>query len=71
MLSSILRQLFVLLPAAYVLARIGQHIGDDRLVWASFPVAEVVALAASLLFFRKVYRDLISKVGDGGLSQTA
>lgn len=71
MLTSILRQLVVLLPAAYVLARIGQSIGDDRLVWASFPIAELVALIASVYFFRKLHRNVIRQVGNGDIAPAA
>lgn len=71
MLTSILRQLVVLLPAAYVLARIGQSVGDDRLVWASFPIAELVALIASVYFFRKLHHNVISQVGNGDVSPAA
>lgn len=71
MMTSILRQLVVLLPAAYVLARIGQNIGDDKLVWLSFPIAETVALIASVYFFRKLYRNVIRKVGEETLEPVA
>ena len=71
MMTSILRQLVILLPAAYVLARIGQNIGDDKLVWLSFPIAEVVALIASVYFFRKLYRNVIRKVGEETLEPVA
>ena len=71
MITSFCRQLVVLLPVAYVLARIGQSIGNDNLVWISFPVAEVASLIASLIFFRRLYKNLISKVGDSGIAQTA
>ena len=71
MFTSICRQLAVLLPVAYVLARIGQSIGNDNLVWISFPIAEIASLIASLIFFRRLYRKVISKVGDNGLAQTA
>ena len=63
-IMSVCRQLVVLLPAAYVLARIGMNVGNDSLVWWSYPIAEVVSLIVCLFLFRKLYRDLISKVGD-------
>lgn len=47
---SLLRQMIVLLPAAYLLA----HLSLES-VWYSFPIAEVFSLAASLLMFRYVY----------------
>lgn len=64
MITSICRQLVVLLPAAYVLARIGMSLGNDNLVWFSFPIAEVVSLIVSLLLYRKMNRELISKIGE-------
>lgn len=46
MLMSILRQLLVLLPAAFVLAQISLEI-----MWYAFPIAEAVALVVAILFF--------------------
>jgi Na+-driven multidrug efflux pump len=63
MITSICRQLVVLLPVAYVLARIGMAVGNDNLVWISFPIAEVASLIVSLIMFRRLNRNLISKVG--------
>ena len=63
MVVSISRQLVILLPAAYVLARIGQNIGNDNLVWISFPIAEIASLAVSLICFKRLYDTVISKVG--------
>ena len=71
MITSFCRQLVVLLPVAYVLARIGQSIGNDNLVWISFPIAEIASLIASLIMFRRLKRNLISKVGDEGIPQAA
>ena len=49
---SVVRQLFVLLPVAYVLSRIG----GLATVWWAFPVAEVVALILCVVFLRYAYR---------------
>ena len=46
MIMSFLRQLFVLLPAAYLLSRI-----DLDTMWYAFPIAEVAALIFALCFF--------------------
>ena len=46
MLMSILRQLLVLLPAAFLLAQVSLEI-----MWYAFPIAEVVALLVAILFF--------------------
>lgn len=52
---SVIRQLVVLLPVAYVLSRIS---GLDA-VWWAFPVAEFTSLIASLLFYQRIYRKKI------------
>ncbi len=67
MITSICRQLVVLLPVAYGLARIGFATGNDHLVWLSFPIAEIASLAVSALLFKRLNRNLISKVGDEGI----
>lgn len=64
MTTSICRQLIILLPAAFVLARIGFSIGNDNLVWLSFPIAEIAALVVSGIFFLRLNRTLISKIPD-------
>ena len=46
MLLSILRQLIVLLPAAFFLAQV-----ELSVLWYAFPIAEVVALTVALLLF--------------------
>ena len=64
MVTSICRQLVILLPVAYVLARIGMNIGNDNLVWISFPIAEIASLIVTLIYYRRLNRKLISRVGD-------
>lgn len=54
------RQLIVLLPAAYILARIG----GLHAVWWSFPIAELMSLLTSALLLYLTYRKVISKVPD-------
>lgn len=56
MTTSIIRQLVFLVPIAYVLARYGQSIGNDDLVWWSYPLAEIASLLVTLAFFRRLYR---------------
>ena len=46
MIVSIMRQLFVLIPAAYILAKLG----GLHVVWWSFPIAEVISLMVSSFF---------------------
>ena len=63
MIVSIMRQLVALIPAAYVLAKIG----GIHAVWWSFPIAELISLAVTLFFFVKIYRSIISKIPEGHL----
>ena len=58
MIVSIMRQLFVLIPAAYILARIG----GLYMVWWSFPIAEIISFAVSLTFLIRIYRTIIQKI---------
>ena len=53
--TSLCRQLVVLLPAAYLLSLSG----DVNLVWWSFPIAEVFSLLVTLFFFARIYRKKI------------
>ena len=57
---SLLRQLVVLLPAAYFLSNIGL-----RAVWYAFPIAEGVSLAASIIMFCHLNRTVLCKIGSG------
>lgn len=66
MIVSIIRQLVFLVPLAYVLARYGAGIGNDDLVWWSYPIAEIASLTVSLLFFRHMYKTLIAKLPEHG-----
>ncbi len=54
-ITSLCRQLVVLLPAAYLLSLSG----DVHAVWWSFPIAEVVSMLLTLLFFARIYRQKI------------
>jgi Na+-driven multidrug efflux pump len=49
LINSICRQLVVLLPAAWLLARTG----NLTLVWLSFPIAEVASMILSTIFLRR------------------
>ena len=52
MMVSICRQLVVLLPAAWLLARSGRL----ELVWWSFPIAEIASFTLSAIFLRRTMR---------------
>ena len=58
MIVSIMRQLFVLIPAAYILAKLG----GLHVVWWSFPIAEVISLMVSSFFLVRINRTIISRV---------
>ena len=60
MITSICRQLVVLLPAAYILSRFG----DVNYVWWSFPIAEIVALIITAGFLIKTYKENIKPIQD-------
>ena len=61
MIVSIMRQLIILVPAAYILSKLG----GLHAVWWSFPIAEIVSLMVSLLFLFRIYRTIISTIPDG------
>ena len=54
-ITSLCRQLIVLLPAAYLLSLTG----DVHAVWWSFPIAEVISMLITLFLYSKVYRNKI------------
>lgn len=51
---SLIRQLIVLLPVAYLLSLLG----NVNYVWFAFPIAELFSATISLIFFRKVIKNL-------------
>ncbi len=54
-ITSLCRQLFVLLPVAYLLSLTGKV----NNVWLSYPVAEVVSASLTIFFFIRIYRQKI------------
>ena len=54
-ITSLCRQLIVLLPAAYLLSLTGYV----HAVWWSFPIAEVVSMVITLVLYNKIYRSKI------------
>lgn len=60
MINSICRQIVVLLPAAYLLAQLG----NVNYVWWSLPIAEIMSLTMTVIFLIKINKDIISKIGD-------
>ncbi len=58
LMVSIARQLFVLLPVAYLLAQLG----NVNYVWWSFPIAEVASLLMSTIFLIRIYKKIIVRL---------
>lgn len=58
LIVSLIRQIVVLLPAAYLLSLLG----NVNYVWWSFPIAEVASAIVSTICFIKIYNDIIKKV---------
>ena len=59
LIISLMRQLIVLVPAAWVLAALTHSAGA---VWWAFPIAELVSLTASCVFFVRLYKKEISRL---------
>lgn len=60
MMISITRQLIILLPSAYILAKFG----GIHAVWWSFNIVEIGSLTLSLLFFKHMYNKIIKHLGE-------
>ncbi len=58
MFVSIARQLVVLVPVAYLLALAG----NAAVVWWAFPIAEIMSVIVSLIFFVRIYKKTVSKI---------
>ena len=54
-ITSLCRQLLVLLPVAYLLSLTG----EVNFVWMSYPIAEVVSGSLTAFFFLRIYRQKI------------
>lgn len=61
MITSVTRQLFVLLPVAKLLSLSGKV----DLIWWSFPIAELFSVALSIFFLIRINRKIISHIGEG------
>ena len=55
---SMIRQVVVLLPAAYLLSLLG----NVSFVWWAFPIAEVFALVMSMYFNKKIDKEVIANI---------
>lgn len=57
---SLCRQMFALLPVAYLLSLSG----NVNAVWWAFPIAEVVSLTVTLILFSRIYRQKIKPMAE-------
>lgn len=57
---SVCRQLIVLIPAAFILSKIG----GLSLIWWSFPLAELMSVAVNVIFMIIINKNIISKIPD-------
>ena len=60
LITSVIRQLVVILPVAYFFAI---NFGLDA-VWWSYPLAELVAVAVSTILFAKLYNEKVKNIPD-------
>lgn len=61
LITSVARQLLVLVPVAYIMSLFGRI----ELVWTSFPIAEIVSLTLSLIFLKKALGRAEKKMESG------
>lgn len=59
LIVSVCRQLVVLLPSAFILAK---AFGLNA-VWWSFPIAEIMSILVSLILFKRIYKQKIQPLG--------
>ncbi len=60
LIISVLRQLVVLLPVAYLLSLLG----NVNLIWWSYPIAEMISLVLSIVFLKYIYDKKIQSMED-------
>ena len=59
-ITSLARQMFVLLPVAYLMSLTG----NVNNVWLAYPIAEIVSGAVTMFFFVKIYKQKIKPLFD-------
>lgn len=59
MVTSVARQLLVLLPVAYLFSLTG----NLYLVWFAFPIAELMSLTVTVVYMIRINKKVISKIG--------
>ena len=60
LLMSLARQLFVLLPVAFIFARL---LGLSY-VWLAFPIAEIASVTVSIVFLKRIFKQKIKPLED-------
>ncbi len=55
---SLVRQLVIIIPCAYIFAKIG----GVNMVWWAFPVAEIAGMSMSIMYTKRIRRDILSKM---------
>ena len=61
LIISLCRQIVILVPLAYLLSLSG----NVNYVWFAFPIAELIAFALNIIFYIRIYKNVISKIADG------
>lgn len=59
LIVSVMRQIGVLVPVAYILGKIT---GNVNAVWWCFPIAEVVSLIVTLFCFNRIKKTVLDKI---------
>lgn len=60
MIMSMARQLFVIIPVAFIFAKL---FGLD-MVWWSYPIAEIVSVAVCIFFLKRIFKEKLSTMED-------
>ncbi|KAB1440115.1 MATE family efflux transporter [Candidatus Galacturonibacter soehngenii] len=58
LIVSLIRQLVVILPVAFILAKLG----GLHAVWYAFPIADIFSVTFSIIFLRKIYHTTIKNL---------
>ena len=67
LIVSVARQLVVLMPAAFILAKTG----GLNYVWWAFPIAEISSVAVCAVFLKQIYHQKIKYIGDESVPKNA
>lgn len=60
MIMSMARQLFVIIPVAFIFAKVfGLH-----MVWWSYPIAEIISVIVCIFFLKRIFKEKLSALED-------